>query len=433
MAGIATSDRALDLEGFAHEFNQHLLNTPGTVLPGSLRCAIARCARDALQGCNACRKFSRESQQQSDPLANTAEERKDSVFRTMAKLNHEPPLDLDQNNGLHTTNGTDMNRRQHDTIINLVHALVHHQTLLTADWYGSTCVALQDTHLIPDDVVNQFMIWSMFCEISLLVAVSHGIHMAFLTLGRTAPLLPRTSSTAPTMLNFKNLKRSDRPLRDANRHSWAPYLLHSDMNIDSSELNKLSPEALSSLQRHMDLASGTMAMVLAPQDLAIMDFMADVYYVSSADVYRPYRPLDSRTKCPGVTRRDLEILAVAIAEARHCEYYQSKHALLLQGTRKEYSTFDGTTTTTTSTRAAALERLAAAATLRPYQADQMELARNEVLQHFSLELLVEAAGTIGVMEAWTSVANATGRGPLPASRRRLLSCCVIRFGCNPFL
>jgi hypothetical protein len=299
MPGLSAAARIQDLEGLAEEFNQDLLNTPGNVLTGNFRCAVAQCARDALRDCGGCQTLSRDTCMGDE-----------QVYRKLAKLSHEPELAVEDSQ---------------KAILNLVHALVNHQTKLSDDWYLSTCVALQDAHLIPayieDEHSRQFMIWSLFCEICLLTVISHGIHMAFLVLDKDPPALPHTSNTVPLFVDFNKIKRSERKVHQSDGISFAPYLRPTDVDINSPELEKLSPEAFKSFQHNMNIHSQKIAMIFAPQDLAFLDFMMDVYYMTNSDINKPYKKLDPITRCADhVTRHDLEVVGMAVAASYDCNY-----------------------------------------------------------------------------------------------------------------
>lgn len=73
-------------------------------------------------------------------------------------------------------------------------------------------------------------------------------------------------------------------------------------------------------------------------------------------------------------------------------------------------------------RDAALQRLANAAISRPLDMEELEEARYELVTDYSQELLVEAAGMIGISEAKTKIVDATGRKPLPQNVQRFMNC-----------
>ena len=407
MPGLSAAARIQDLEGIAHEFNQHLLKTPGNVLNGNFRCAIAQCARDALRDCSDCQTLSRKNAARAGKGGD--------IYRTLAKLHHEPPL------------GTAS--QPHHAILNLVHALVNHHTKLTAEWYQATSAALQEARLVPDALGDkysrQFMIWSLYCEICLLTAMSHAIHMAFLILDRDPPPLPQTSSTVPTLVDFQKIKRKDRKIHDSDSISVAPYLKPSDLNISSPELKKLSPDAFQSLLRHLDLNSANVAMIFAPQDLAFWDFLEAIWYVPRSDRNHPHKALDSTTRCTDhITRYDLETVALAVATSCDSQYCQSHHKLLQAGTKKQDKLPDD------HSRTVALQRLAQTVTMRPFSIDDLDMARNTILTDHSLELLVEAAGMIALVEAQSKIVDSTGRTPsVPLSTRGILNCTLLMFRC----
>lgn len=391
---ISAAVRTKDLEQLAHEFNRHLLETPGNVLTGNLRCGVAQCARDALLDCAACQSFT------STPAGV-------KIFRALAQLKHEPEF----------TASADA--RVVEAIVNMVHALVNHSSRLDKDWYLSTIVALRDSRLIPsyldnDDRARQFMVWSLYCEICQLAVISHAISMTFLVLDQEPPALPQTSQTVPKFIDFNLLKRSDRNVHQNDNNSFAPYLKPSDVEISTPEMKKLSDAAMNAFQHNMNVNSSKLAMIFAPEDLAFMDFMSNVYYVPQEDANKPYKALPSASRCcSAVSRHDVEIVALTIAEAyNNCEHLQSVHGPLVEGAHRRG---DGP-------RTAALQRLAKAATKRDNNMQELEAARTTIVTDYGRELLVEMAAVIGYTEAVAKIAGPTGKEPVSKKLQTFLSC-----------
>mmetsp|Transcript_3927 Transcript_3927/g.6568 ORF Transcript_3927/g.6568 Transcript_3927/m.6568 type:complete len:413 (+) Transcript_3927:60-1298(+) len=400
--GLSESDRLKDIEGLAREFNEHLLETPGNVMNGHLRCAVAQCARSALQDCEGCQILSKDGPS------------REKAFRIIANLEHQPAFTA--SNDSHVS----------EAIVNLVHALVNHQTKLDNEWYLSTIVSLRNSRILPSDIAHtpqarQFMIWSLFCEICVLTAISHGVHMTYLVMGREAPALPRTSNTEPQLVDFNAIKRSDRDVHQNDGVAFAPYLRSSDVDINSLELGKLSPQAFQALRHNMDIYSPYVSMIFAPADLDFMDLMTDIFYVPQSSVGRPHVALDPTSRCTDhVTRHDLEVVGVAIAAAYRCDYSRSLHGSRLLGAK------DGNDTNHKQHKDEILQRLAKAASCRPLDMAQVEAARNELVADYSRELLIEAAGMIGVAEAETKLSGPTGQKPLT---QKTQSCMKCFFGC----
>jgi hypothetical protein len=399
--GVSEADRLKDIEGLAREFNEHLLETSGNVLNGHLRCAVARCARDALQDCEGCRTLCKDA-----PM-------RDKAYRTIAQLGHQPAFTASKDS--HVS----------EAIVNLVHALVNHQTNLDSEWYLSTIVALQNSNLVSaddirDERARQFMIWSLFCEICVLTTISHGIHMTYLVMGKQAPTLPRTSTTEPQLIDFNTIKRQDRDVRQNDHVAFAPYLRASDVDINSSEIEKLSPEAFRAFQHNMDIYSPKVSMIFAPADLAFLDLMTDIYYVPRSAVARPHTMLDPTTRCTDqASRHDLELLGLVIAASYHCEHPKSIHGPRLSGTKEDKSI-------NRQHKDGVLRRLAEVAANRPLDVSQLETARNELVADYSRELLIEGAGMIGLAEAETKLSGPTGQKPLTQNTQSCMKC---MFGC----
>lgn len=110
---ISAEDRIKNLDAFAHKFNKHLIETPGVVLDGKLRWAVAVCARDALLRC----------QSGCGTLGQDACMRPGTSFEAIADLKHEPGFPLD-----------DISPEISSTLTNLVHTVINHQNKVDATW-----------------------------------------------------------------------------------------------------------------------------------------------------------------------------------------------------------------------------------------------------------------------------------------------------------
>lgn len=396
-AGLSAAARSRDLNSLAREFNTHLRETPGNVLTGDLRCAVAQSARDALRDCGGCIS-----------LPASAGLKEKSAFRAIASLKHEPEFPSDK-------------PRIREALVTLTHGLVNHQTRFDEEWYQSTIVSLGEAGIVPPhfkERQRQYLIWSLFCEVCLLTVVSHGINIAFLAMDKEPPPLPPSSPTSPTHFDFNKIVRKDRKVRQDGKVSFAPYLMAADVDINSQELSRLTDAGQHAVQSNLNSYSALTAMIFAPEDLAFAEFMGGVYFCDNTLEKSPYKPLDPENRCTDFFNRyDVETIAVAVADAydsNFCrEFHIANKAAAVDTNKSEH-------------REGALTDFAKAATMRPCSMNALSSARDNLRSDYKDETLVEAAGVIGWMEAVTKIADATGKTPIPKNVQAATACL---FGC----
>lgn len=100
-------------------------------------------------------------------------------------------------------------------------------------------------------------------------------------------------------------------------------------------------------------------------------------------------------------RHDAETVAARVASNNQCDFWHTAHEAMRQILKPSNGD--------KSDRVEALHRLADAATARPFDRERLEAARKFVIDTQGEATLVEAAGVIALMDAYTKVTEATGR------------------------
>lgn len=193
--------RLSDLRQIAIDFSNHLKTSPGTILTPNQRLGVAICARDALLQCKGC------IQSLNDGVCPFR------LFSYCAEIKHEPNFPV-------RGSSDDSNEEDIDAcLVNIIHTVILHQSKLDTRWYEDCISALQSCGILKNyteynqcaDDANELELASqaLFCEIILLIAMSHGIHSTFLTLGIDVPPLPTwddmKNSPSPLDIRFSSL------------------------------------------------------------------------------------------------------------------------------------------------------------------------------------------------------------------------------------
>ena len=234
-SGPTAASRLEDLRTVSHTFNTYLCQVPGTQLDTATRLGIVLCARDALLKCEGCRAHLKE--QQSDNGK--------GFFEICNKdISHSPAFPIPP-----TSSGSsnDDLKRQHSCFQAISHALVNHQSSLTDEWYDDTIQAMMACNLLPaGSKVSQYH--SAMIEIILLTVISHSLHMTFLILQEDSVPLPTWKDIAgapdPYRLDIDAMLTPGHTLRYYSKYmAHAPYISHRDIDYQSSEYQRISPEA----------------------------------------------------------------------------------------------------------------------------------------------------------------------------------------------
>jgi len=258
---VKATERRNALKDFESHFINALFASPGVWLTASLRLAVAKCARAALS-CKGC-----------DSLPPDVCLRPGTKFAgTCAKMEHiafpagpPPPLA--------------------DVLVNLVHAVVRHQSRLDEAWFQDTLSALDGSEVFgsatPED--RETALYSVFNEIVVLAAVSHGIHIGHRCLLEPLPPLPTnapSSAATPSMLNFKALLKRQ-PRKDTSVAN-CPHFLFQDLDQSSPEFQKISAPARKLLA---DIQTNNKWPIVcaawAPEEQLLITGLMHAYYIEA--------------------------------------------------------------------------------------------------------------------------------------------------------
>lgn len=191
--------RLEDLKQVATDFSNHLRTSPGTILTPNQRLGVAICTRDALLNCDGC------IQSLNGGVCPFR------LYNYCAEIKHEPGFPTPPTQDINDSKRDDINA----CLVNIIHAIIFHQSKLNEKWYEDCINALQSCGILEDYIehnscaedANELEQASQaaFCEIILLVATSHGIHSTFLTLGLDVTPLPTWEDVkdAPKPMNIR--------------------------------------------------------------------------------------------------------------------------------------------------------------------------------------------------------------------------------------
>lgn len=282
------------LRQLANKFSRHLETVPGSALKPEHRLFVVSQARTALS-CTAC----------SDQLGEHFIEKK--VFDALAKSHDDEKEDT-----------------QLLCLTRIVHGIINYQASLNIHWYQDAIKDLESSGVTSriaacnESTMALAPCYVAFAEIVTLSSISHGIHVAFLTLDMEVPPLPVNAAPGPSNINYVSLLK--RPFR-LGSDTPAPYFLWSDINRSSPELKKLRETSFARPPECLDPTSPAVGIIIALEDLFMFQHFMDATYLSSTlNVLRAWKPLDPDNHCPSVTRYDVELVAKTIALGHQCGY-----------------------------------------------------------------------------------------------------------------
>ena len=208
--------------------------------------------------------------------------------------------------------------------------VINRQDDLDAVWYQDSVATLRDAFEGYDDIGTgeeaDLACRAAFCEVLLIAAASHGIRVAFLALGVDVPPLPtwgelatggeggRVHPPPADAIRFSSLLRRVR--RDEGA-AIAPYFLRRDVDAASPEYAKVDGGVWDGM---MFWPTPCMCTVFAPHDNAMFCGLLKTFYLSGGQMVRVWNTLDPSTRCPSVSRSDLETVAAAVASAHGCGF-----------------------------------------------------------------------------------------------------------------
>jgi len=318
------------IESTAALFRDHLLTSPGTVLPSAVRLGIAKCAAAALT-CDGC-----------DDLARDACLAKSVSFADVcADIDHTCAVC-----DLFPTDLCDLSSDAAAALTSSVHAIVRHQGRLNETWYQDTIDAFQRTGVVGKgfregdddgggkDDPERTAVCAAFCEVAFLSACASGVQVMRMIVDvafRTDPDAPK-----PALLpTWKELSEASLPeplgphfpsflrrgvRRDADV-AFAPYFLSADVDVKHPEFLRLPVDVQNLLSGLPDTKGPLLpASCFAPTDFLLFERLAPLMYIPLSDVIKLHKPLEPTRNCPTVSRHDLEAVAGSLAQAFLCSY-----------------------------------------------------------------------------------------------------------------
>lgn len=270
------------MEALASEFfDAHLLGEkPRAVLTSELRWAVAKCARDALMDCEGCSGLPQDACLRDN-------------FQGIADLEHSefPAVVLEGN----TSAAAALSPEVASTLLNLVHAVVNHQTKANnAEWYGKTMEALDATGLVPQSfrgVSRGSMLASLYAEVVAVATTSHSLHVEFLALQREVPPLPspedvvREKNQQSSTLDLTSTFREGAKIRQDEASGFAPYFLPEDLDEEKAEqASALSAETLDALKTSLIPMIPTLGLCFSPTDFVMINKVIDTNLYDTAKV-----------------------------------------------------------------------------------------------------------------------------------------------------
>jgi len=328
---LTADQRAKILEELAAKFNRHLLATPGAVLTPQLRWAVAASARDALlRCCDADHKGGCASLPQHTCI------RPGTEYQVIADLQHcdfpLPTMKSNKNGGQEIVGGDSeaaVDEEVAKVLTNLVHTVINHQNRADKNWYEQTMTALDAAGIVPENYAGESrraLSASLYSEIIVIAAMSHSIHVDFLTMGRDVPPLPSleemlNESPAPSMLDMTTLLKKGRSIRYDEAQGFAPFILYGDLNLSAAY--KIFPTEMSKdLRSSTDTKSPLMGACFSPHDAALASEMVrESLYDLHRYVFDSTGRLDAKRHCSDqFDRYDKETVAVALAASYNCDF-----------------------------------------------------------------------------------------------------------------
>lgn len=318
---LTAEDRITDLRAFAQNFNTHLLTVPGSILPPNLRLGVAICARDALLKCKKCHHEVTEwRSNMACPLPNA------HFYNIVAGWRHEPGFPTDGSNS-----GSEVSEGIEKCLTTIIHALICHQDRIDQLFYEDAVDAIVSCGVL-DEYANSFKADTgrpmgkedadlaarvVYCEIILLAAISHALHVTFMILGAQVPDLPSwvDMKGAPPPSNIRYLELL-KQVRYDRASAFSPFFVSSDVIRDSSEYKKIRACTWAELSY---LPLPYRCAVLAIEDFVFFRSLHYTLYLPLKDMALRWGTLGP-SKCPTVCRRDVETVAGATAEAHRCAY-----------------------------------------------------------------------------------------------------------------
>ena len=297
--------RLRTLQNCAADFSTHLKKTPGTILTPELRLGVAICARDSLFGCKG-KGGSREVCHRG------------GLYDFVAGVKHEPAFPTPQGASTGSVESC---------LVNIVHAIICHQSKIDATWHADSIAALQScgvlssyakVHLLGSHYSKDEMELaghSALCEIIILASTSHGIRSTFLALGLDVPSLPTweelKGAPGPTNIRFSSLLQNS--VRRDESVGAAPFYLTKDLKRNCPEYSKLDEEVWKELDLRLFKRGPFVCLAFSPQDSNFFGRFIDCYYLTKTEMIFCWNELDSSRRCYSVTRLDIETIADAMS------------------------------------------------------------------------------------------------------------------------
>ncbi|CAB9499776.1 expressed unknown protein [Seminavis robusta] len=307
---ISVSDRIGALEECAIKFKDHLIDTSGVALTAILRLAVAQCARDAVY----CKECAKELPRDACLRPGT------KIYGKVAAIHHSVPR----------LEGVSDQAEQ--VIVTIVHTMVNHQGRMDKDWYDDSLEAISKVGLVPESVQQQekrhCLVISAFAEIMCIATMSHGINMAFLTMGRPVPRLPSQDEIlggtahgqGPLLLDWSTILKKA-PTQDLSV-AFAYHFKQGDIDKKSKDYLRISEKARRDMKVYGDPLHPSICLVFAAEDIWMLHHMESIYYIPEKDMMALFRTrLDPTVRCANeFSRFDVEFVAHEVAANNNCGY-----------------------------------------------------------------------------------------------------------------
>jgi len=299
--GLSAEERWNDIVQFTKEYLQYLSTIGGVVLTAETRLQVAQMARNALDcpGCTALPK-------------DTCLRKGADIYKTIDSLE------------MHSASSDP----KECTLLHLVHSIVNHQGRLTDSWHQMTLQKLDECGFVDEKVASKgstirtYYLYSLVSEITIVTTIMHSLNTVFLVMNEEMPNTPQLSPDAnpPTYFDWSVAIKKGKST--STKGCWAPYLTTSQVNPKSPPIKSLDADIRKTLLMEAMSNKGPFTAIhWSPVDVYWLLIMKSVLYMDSKDMVAMFRPLSPETRCAqSFSRRDVELIAGAVAEAYDCAF-----------------------------------------------------------------------------------------------------------------
>ena len=322
--GLTTDQRRVNILKAVKIFNDHLKSRRplGSAL-NNLQClGIAMCAREAVS-CEAC------SNLPQDVCLRPGTNFFNWMERNSNIKGKENPATL-------FPASSETSNEKALLLINLVHAIVNHQHRLDEVWYNSALSAIEKAFLPPANLTNEdsdidlesvtVRCHQILCEILAMIVSSHMLNMSFMAMGEKVPALvsieevEKASKSYPPIVPTRRMNLIKGVTRDKSIALWSPFFCDKDIDKESLEFKDMGEPVKKWLMRFTNgghFKGPQFCNFFSPVDAKVQFDMQRILYVGPADAAFK---TTFKTKCDGVTRYQVEVVAASYAEGVSCDF-----------------------------------------------------------------------------------------------------------------